>query len=181
MGCAIILIAALMFKGTALASQSKQKTFSSPAAAVEALVKALRVNNEKELLAILGPDSKKLILSGDPVEDKKDREKFILRYDEKNHMKTSGKTKVIHYVGVNDWPFPIPIVKTSQRWHFDTKKGREEILSRRIGKNELGAIQTCLAIVDAEHEYATFDRNGDGRLEYAQKLLSTRGKTDGLY
>jgi hypothetical protein len=148
---------------------------------VEALVKALRVNNEKELLAILGPDSKQLILSGDTVEDKKDREKFILRYDEKNHMKTSGKTKVILYVGANDWPFPIPIVKTGQRWHFDTKQGREEILSRRIGKNELSAIQTCLAIVDAEHEYATVDRNGDGHLEYAQKLVSTKGKADGLY
>ncbi len=181
MGCAVILIAALLLEGTALASQPKQKTFTTPAAAVEALVKALRGSSEKELLAILGPNSRKLILSGDPVEDKKEREKFILRYDEKNHMKTSGKTKAILYVGSNDWPFPVPIVKTGQGWHFDTKKGREEILRRRIGRNELGAIQTCLAIADAEHEYATLDRNGDGRLEYAQKLLSTRGKTDGLY
>jgi hypothetical protein len=181
LGCAIILIAAVMFNGTALAAQAKQKTFVTPEETVQALVKALRDNNEKELLAILGPDSKTLISSGDKVDDRKGREKFILLYDEKNHMEKSGDKKVILHVGDNDWPFPIPIIKTGTGWRFDTRQGKEELLNRRIGEHELATIQTCLAIVDAEREYATIDRNGNGLLEYAQKLQSTKGKMDGLY
>jgi hypothetical protein len=84
-------------------------------------------------------------------------------------------------VGINDWPFPIPIVKFGKNWRFDTKLGKEEILSRRIGRNELAAIQTCLAIVDAQREFATMDREGDGLLKYAQKFHSDKGKMDGLY
>ena len=181
LSCAIVLLVAVMFNGTALASQVKQKSFTTPESAVEVMVKAFRDNSSSELLAIFGPDSKTLILSGDKIDDRKGREKFIQRYDEKNRLETSGKTKVILHVGNNDWPFPIPIVKTGARWQFDTKLGKEEILNRRIGKNELGAIKTCLAIVDAEREYTAIDRDADGRLEYAQKLESTQGKKDGLY
>ena len=179
--CAIIMLVAMMFNGTAMSAQAKQKTFATPDAAVQAMVKAFRDSSDKELFAIFGPGSEKLILSGDKVYDSKVREQFIQRYDEKNRIQASGKTKAILIIGDNDWPFPIPIVKTGAQWSYDTMQGREEIINRRIGKNELGAIQTCLAIVDAEREYTAIDRDADGRLEYAQKLESTQGKKDGLY
>jgi hypothetical protein len=179
--CAFALSAFVMFQGTAQAAQPKQKTFSTPEAAVEALVKALRDGSEKELLAIFGPGSETLISSGDKVDDRERREEFVRLYGEANHLVPAGEKKLIVHVGKNDWPFPIPIVKAGESWRFDTKQGKEEIINRRIGENELGAIQTCLAIVDAQREYAAVDRDGDGLLEYAQKFGSTEGKTDGLY
>ena len=179
--CALALLVAVMFQGTALAAQPKQKTFVTPEAAVEALIKALRDHDEKALLAIFGPGSEPLISSGDKIDDRERREEFVRRYGEANRLEAAGDKKRIVHVGKNDWPFPIPIVKTGDNWRFDTKQGREEILHRRIGENELGAIQTCLAIVDAQREYAAVDRDGDGLLEYAQKFASTKDKTDGLY
>jgi hypothetical protein len=170
-----------MFQGTAMAAKPTQKTFETPEAAVEALVKALRDHSEKELVVIFGPGSEKLISSGDKVDDRERREEFVRLYGEANRLEPAGDNKRIVHVGKNDWPFPIPIVKTADRWRFDTKQGREEILNRRVGENELDTIQTCLAIVDAQREYAALDRDGDGLLAYAQKFYSTRGKTDGLY
>ena len=179
--CALALFVVVMSQGTATAAQPKQKNFGTPDAAVEALVKALRDGSEKELLAIFGPGSETLISSGDKVEDRERREKFIRLYGEANRLEPAGDKKIIVHVGKNDWPFPIPIVKVGESWRFDTKQGREEIINRRIGENELGAIQTCLAIFDAQREYAAGDRDGDDLLEYAQKFASTKGKTDGLY
>jgi hypothetical protein len=179
--CAFALFAFVMFQGTAQAAQPKQKSFRTPEAAVEVLIQALRDHNEKALLAIFGPGSESLISSGDKVEDRVRREEFVRLYSEANHLVPAGDKKIIVHVGKNDWPFPIPIVKAGENWRFDTKQGREEILNRRIGENELEAIQTCLAIVDAQREYAAVDRDGDGLLEYAQKFASTKGKTDGLY
>lgn len=179
--CALALFVVVMLMGTALAEKPKQRTFEKPEAAVEALVKALRDGSEKELRAIFGPGSETLISSGDKIDDRERREDFVRLYDEENRLETAGDRKVIVHVGKNGWPFPIPIVKAGESWRFDTKQGREEILNRRIGENELDAIQTCLAIVDSQREYAAVDRDGDGLLEYAQKFYSTRGKTDGLY
>ncbi len=181
LGFAGALIVVVMFQGAALAAQAKQKTFETPQAAVEAMVKAFHDQNKKELFAIFGPGSETLISSGDEVEDSEVREKLLLRYGEKNRTESEGEGKVILHVGNNDWPFPIPIVKTGERWRFDTMQGKEEILSRRIGENELGAIQTCLAFVDAQREYAVMDRDGDGLPAYAQKFRSTKGKKDGLH
>ncbi len=179
--CAIALFVVVMFQGTSLAANPKQKTFGTPEAAVESLVKALRDHNKKEIVVIFGPGSETLVSSGDPVDDRERREKFVRLYGEKNRMETVRDGKIILIVGNNDWPFPIPIVKTGTSWRFDTNTGKEEILHRRIGENELGAIQTCLAIVDAQREYAVMDRDGDGLLAYAQKFVSTKGKKDGLY
>jgi hypothetical protein len=179
--CALVLFVVVMFQGTVLAAKPKQETFGTPEAAVEALVKALRDHNEKELLALFGPGSETLISSGDPVADRERRDKFVRLYGEKNRLQKAGESKVIIYVGYTDWPFAIPIVKVGENWRFDTKQGREEVLNRRIGENELNAIKTCLAIVDAQREYAARDRDGDHLLEYAQKFESTKGKTDGLY
>ncbi len=179
--CALALFAFVVLQGETLAAQAKQKTYGTPEAAVEALVKALRDGSEKELLAIFGPGSEPLISSGDKVEDRERREEFVRLYGEANHLSQAGDRKFVVHIGKNDWPFPIPIVKKGESWQFDTKQGKEEILNRRIGENELASIQTCLAIVDAEREYAAVDRDGDGLLEYAQKFASTKGKTDGLY
>jgi len=178
---ALTLFVVAMFQGTALAAKPTQKTFESPEVAVEALIKALRDHNGKELLAIFGPGSEPLILSGDKVDDRERGDEFVRLYDDANHLEPAGDKKVIVHVGKNDWPFPIPIVKTGGSWRFDTKQGKEEILHRRIGENELDTIQTCLAIVDAQREYAALDRDGDGLLAYAQKFESTKGKTDGLF
>lgn len=178
---ALVLIAVIVIQGPALAAAAKQKSYETPEAAVQALVKALRDHNEKEQLAIFGPGSETLISSGDAVNDRERREEFVRLYDEKNRLETVGEKKVIVHVGNKDWPFPIPIVKAGERWRFDTKKGKEEILNRRVGENELEAIQTCLAIVDAQREYAAMDRDGDGLLEYARKFESAPGRHDGLY
>ncbi len=179
--CALALLVAVMLQGTALAAKPKQKSFESPEAAVEALVKALRDHSEKELLVIFGPGSEALISSGDKVDDRVRREGFVRQYDEANRLEPAGEEKRIVHVGKNDWPFAIPIVKAGASWRFDTKQGKEEILNRRIGENELGAIQTSLAIVDAQREYAALDRDGDGLLAYARTFYSTEDKMDGLY
>ncbi len=181
LSCAFALLFVVMFKWTAVAAQAKQKNFETPEAAVGALVQALRDNSEKELLALLGPGSETLVSSGDKVEDREQSAQFVRYYDERNVLEIAGGRKIILHVGNNDWSFPIPIVKTSKGWRFDTKLGKEEILSRRIGRNELNTIQTCLAVVDAEREYATRDHEGSGLLEYAQKFFSDKGKKDGLY
>jgi len=181
LSCALALLVVGMFEGTAAVAQAKQKTFETPEAAAGALVQALRDNNEKELLALLGPGSETLVSSGDEVADREQSAQFVRLYDEKNILEKAGENKMILHVGNNDWPFPIPIVMTGKDWRFDTKLGKEEILSRRIGRNELNTIQTCLAFVDAEQEYATRDPEGSGLLEYAQKFNSDKGKKDGLY
>jgi hypothetical protein len=172
----------LMFSlyGICSAALAQQETFSSPEAAVKAAVTATRNNNEKELLAIFGAQAKEILYSGDPVADKERRTEFLKDYDEKNHLTTQGENTIL-VVGKQDWPFPIPIVKKGQSWVFDTEKGKQEILNRRIGSNELDTIQTCLAIVDAQREYALKDRDRNGLLEYAQKFVSDPGKRNGLY
>jgi hypothetical protein len=112
--------------------------------------------------------------------DKQRREKFISAYDRKSTLTGEGN-KMVLSVGEEDWPFPIPLVKMGGQWLFDVKAGKEEILNRRIGQNEMNTIQTMLAIVDAEREYAMADHDGDGLLQYAGKLWSDPGEKNGLY
>lgn len=163
-----------------LAATPQQKTFASADEAVKVAVAAAKSNDDKELLAIFGAQAKDLMSSGDPVADKQRRAGFLKAYEEKNRLVTE-KEKTILVVGKNDWPFPIPVVKRGDNWVFDTNAGREEILNRRIGENELNVIQVCLAIVDSQREYAMKDRDGSGVLQYAQKFLSDPGKKNGLY
>jgi hypothetical protein len=159
-----------------------QKSFSSPEEAVKAVAAAAKNNDDKELLAIFGPGAKELLFSGDPVADKQRRARFIAAYDEKSGLATEGESR-IWIVGKQGWPFPIPIVKKGQSWVFDTEEGKQEILNRRIGENELFTIQAMLAIVDAQREYAikVHDNDKSGLLEYAQKFVSDPGKRNGLY
>ncbi|MGE5219958.1 MAG: DUF2950 domain-containing protein [Chloroflexota bacterium] len=171
---------ALALSDICVAAVAQQKSFSSPAEAVKAAIAAARSNNDKEMLAIFGAQAKELLYSGDAVADKQRRAQFLAAYDEKNRLATEGDHTVL-YVGKQDWPFPIPLVKKSDSWIFDTEKGREEILNRRIGENELYTIQSMLAIVDAQREYARKDRDRNALLEYAQKFISDPGKKNGLY
>ena len=170
----------LTMSGLSPAETVKQRTFASPEEAVEALVTALRSNDVNALEAIFGPGSRTLFISGDPVEDQSGRERFLKFYDEKNRLEETAD-KVFLSVGDDDWPLPIPIVKRDALWRFDAKEGMDEILARRIGRNELSVIQVCLAYVDAQREYAIEDRDTDGLLEYAQKFRSDPGKKNGLY
>ena len=184
-GCALLLVSVLFITLTygqvLAAAEPKQKTFPSPEEAVKALVAALKAGDTKALSALFGPGSKDLVSSGDRVADKANSDRFVSSYEEKNRLEESGTDKVVLYVGNRDWPFPIPVVKREGSWRFDSKEGKEEILARRIGKNELSAIQVCLAYVDAQREYAEKDRDGDGLLEYARKFGSDPGKKNGLY
>ena len=137
-------------------------------------------NDDNELLAIFGADAKDLISSGDAVADKARRGRFLKAYDDKNQLVEEGE-KMVLVIGQQDWPFPIPVVKRGNGWVFDTEQGREEILNRRIGRNELSTIQVMLAVVDAQREYTMKDVDGDGLLEYAQTFRSDPGKKNGLY
>ncbi len=178
MAAALVVVFAC---GSAHANPPHQRSFSSPGAAVRAMADAVKADDTRALLRIFGPGSKDIVLSGDPVEDKEGHRRFIKRYEEKNRLEeVSGK--VILYTGNDEWPFPIPIVKAGTRWRFDAKAGGQEILARRVGRNELNAIQVCLAYVDAQQEYAMKKgRQGNGLLEYAQKFVSAPGAHDGLY
>ena len=177
----VLIMVGLILLAGRLPAVEAQKIFASPEEAVSSFIDALTNNDQKELLAILGPEGESLLSSGDPVADKQGKDDFLQKIREKNAIEKDGLTKAILLVGMDDWPFPIPIIKEGEGWYFDTSEGKEEILNRRIGKNELFTIQTCLAIVDAQREYAMMDSDGDGLLEYAEKFKSDPGKRNGLY
>ena len=160
---------------------TKRASFATPQAGVEALVAALRQHDESALQRLLGADSKRLIDSGDSAADRAAWDKFVADYDAKQEIQMQGDNKAVLSIGVGDWPMPIPLVKRGSTWMFDTAAGIEELIARRIGRNELDAMQVCLAFVDMEREYAELDRNGDGTLEYTARLISTKGARDGLY
>jgi len=161
---------------------TSQTTFNSAGNAADSLVAAMRANDTAQLKSVLGSDSDEILSSGDPVADKNDREAFLKAYDEKQLVTGTDKADSLTIVvGQSDWPLPIPIVREGQKWRFDTAAGKEEILNRRIGRNELSTIQTCLAILDAQREYVSSDRDANGLCEYATKFISTPGKKDGLF
>ncbi|MGH6781537.1 MAG: DUF2950 family protein, partial [Sphingomonadaceae bacterium] len=176
-GVVVVAVAA----GVAIGAAARQKSFPSPEEGVRALIDAARNNDERVLLEILGPEAKPIIGSGDPVSDRGTREWFVKSYEEAHSLVKSGDATVVLQIGKDEWPFPIPLVKESTGWRFDTAEGKEEILNRRIGRNELDVIQVCLAYVDAQREYYRRDPDGDSLLQYAQKFISTKGKRDGLY
>lgn len=174
------VVLAVVCTATSSLALAQQKSFSSAEEAVEAAMTAARNNNEKDMLAIFGAQAKELLFSSDAVADKQRREEFLAAYAESHRLVAEGQDTIL-LVGKQDWPFPIPLVKRGNAWVFDTAKGKEEILNRRIGENELYTIKTLLAVVDAQREYALKDRDRDGLLEYAQKFVSEPGKKDGLY
>jgi hypothetical protein len=163
-----------------LAENANQLTFASPDEAVRALVEALNSKDENALEAIFGPTGQDLITSGDPVADQSGRADFLKLYGEKNSLEQAAD-KMVLVIGNDDWPFPIPIVKKDAVWFFDIAEGSEEILARRIGRNELDAIQVCMDYVDAQREYVQKDRNADGLFQYAEEFKSNKGMKNGLY
>ncbi len=160
---------------------ARQSTFSSPEQATQVLVASLRPVDSARLREVLGPEGDEIISSGDEVADRNGIDKFLMAYDEKHELVAESDGRMILEVGKDSWPMPIPVVQKRGAWRFDTHSGKDEMLNRRIGRNELATIQVCLAIVDAQREYATLDPEGDGLREYAQKFVSDAGKKNGLF
>ncbi len=181
----VCVVAAVMLLlgafSVSLAADTPQKSFPSPEEAVSSLVAAVRADDIKEMHIILGPGSEALISSGDDVSDRAGREKFLKAYDQVNRLEQASADRMVLHIGTDDWPMPTPIVKKGTTWLFDIGKGKEEILNRRIGRNELHVIEVLDAYVDAQHEYASKDCGGGGKVEFAQKFISSEGKHDGLY
>ena len=162
-------------------TQPTQITFKSPEEAVHAVVDALRANDTPRLQAILGPGADQVLSSGDDVADQQNKQKFLDLYDAKSQIVIGADGSATLNVGPDDWPMPIPIVNDGGAWHFDTPGGLDEMLNRRIGKNELATIQVCEAIVDAQEDYVNENPTGSSVPEYAQKFQSDPGKKNGLY
>jgi len=180
-GALTALHLALIVATTQAAPPPGAMTFKSPQAAVDALLAAAAKSETGDLLAVLGPDGKDVVSSGDETADRAGRDALLAAAKEKTVLLTTTKTRVFLTMGPDAWPFPIPIVKGPRGWFFDTAAGREELLSRRIGRNELRAIALCQAFVTAEREYAGVAHDGASTGVYAQKMLSSEGKHDGLY
>jgi hypothetical protein len=178
-GLAWLTMALLIFAMTATAGA--EQSFKTAAEAADALLKAVKSGDQKGVLAVLGPDGAGIASSGDGVEDAAARKQFTDAYDAKHQINMEGDQKAVLVIGDQDWPFPIPIIRKDDRWHFDTATGREEILDRRIGRDELPAIQACLAYVDAQNDYANLTRANTGAAAYAQRIVSLPGRKDGLY
>lgn len=159
-----------------------QKTFATPQEAVQELIKDCLKDDSKALLKLFGPGSKNIVESGDRRQDKDGRSQFGDLAGQKNALIPDPMTpdKIILSIGPNDWPFPVPLVRSGGQWYFDTADGAQEILARRIGTNETNAIEICRGYVEAQYEYAQ-DHRQDGVPVYAQHIVSSPGKQDGLY
>jgi hypothetical protein len=171
------LTACRMFGGGGLDGEA----FASPQAAGETLIAALQANDNDALVRVFGASHQNLLTSGDPVFDQQQRSRFVSSYETRHAFRPWGQGVVILEVGDNAWPFPIPLIDDEGVWRFDTARGDEEILDRRIGKNELDTIQACLAFVDAERDYYRRNPRGRDTAEYARFILSSEGQQDGLY
>ena len=165
-----------------LASASAdQQTFATPEAAVDALYAALKANDDAALVDIFGEKHKNLVITGDRAHDTELRAKAAAQLATFRALEDRGNDRRVLLMGAEAWPVPIPLVRQGGAWRFATEEGAEELLNRRIGGNEYNAIHVLRAYLDAQREYASRDRNGDGVLQYAQKLASAAGKQDGLY
>jgi hypothetical protein len=169
------LLLAACFPSRSMAQPPGQKTFSSAEEASRALVTAAQNNDEKAMLAILGPGGKQIVSSGDDAEDAESRANFVERYQEMHRLVKEPDGTTILYIGAHNWPTPIPLMHKGNSWYFDTEAGKKEILYRRIGRNELSAIRVCQELVASEKEYWAQHN------EYAQKIFSDEGRKDGLY
>ena len=162
------------------AESPEQETFASPEDAVVAVVQAARSSDTQSLLQAFGDAGAKVIFSGDAAVDQHSREVFLAAYDERAYV-VEGPSTATLYVGNEEWPFPVPLVKEGQAWHFDTAAGAEEITRRRIGRNELNTIRVCQAYAQAQREYASLGHDGNPAGAYARRIASAPGMHDGLY
>ena len=159
-----------------------QATFNTPEEALQAVVVAMRVHDNEKLKEIFGPDSDDLLFSGDPIDDDLTLDRFVMAYDQKHKLLPKDDGSMTIVVGKDDWPMPIPLMRDSSgKWLFDTDNGVAEVITRRIGRNELTVIEVCKAICDAQREYAQRNPDKDEFPEYARQFISDPGKTNGLY
>jgi hypothetical protein len=178
-GCIAVLTTSLAIP---LAAQEHgQKTFASATAACQALVAAVQADNRQALLAILGPEAKGIISSGDPVEDRDNRLDFVQKYEQMHRLVTELDGETTLYIGAENWPTPIPLVEKNGAWYFDTAAGSQEVLYRRVGRNELTVIAVCRELVDAQKEYYGEQHPGESTHQYARKIFSDPSRQDGLY
>jgi len=157
------------------------RSFASAEEAVDALIAALQAGDNAQLNLLFGPGSEELVSSGDDVADANDRAAFVESYSVKHELVPEGDAKVVLQVGENDWPVPVPLVQRDGRWYFDGAEGVDEIIYRRVGRNELGAIDVCRGFVAAQNEYASEGRDGNPPGYYAAYLISDEGTQNGLY
>jgi hypothetical protein len=178
LGAAVLAVTVVL-----LHAAPNQRTFATPQEAAQAAIEAAEHNDTAALLKLFGPDGKDIVDSGDPTEDKKERAEFARRAREKMQVSQdpTNPDRAVFSVGEQDWPFPVPLVRKDGQWRFDSSQGRLEILARRIGANEIDAMEVCRGYVEAQLEYAAQDRDAHGTLQYAQKIVSSPGKHDGLY
>jgi hypothetical protein len=164
----------------AFAQQPGQRTFASPDDAARAFFAAVQIPDDREPLSILGPEAKEILSSGDAVEDSDARTDFVVKYREMHRLVTEQDGTVTLIIGAENWPFPIPLVNKNGSWYFDTSAGKDEIVFRRIGKNELAAMDACRELVEAEKQY--FSRSPAAfPKQFAQNLVSDKGRHNGLY
>ena len=160
---------------------SQPQKFASPESAVGSLVSALRAGDQAQLARIFGPDDSDIVSSGDPVADRAEIGRFLTAYDAEHRLQREPDGRYTLIVGTSDWPFPVPIVKSDEQYVFDSAAGKDEIVNRRIGRNELSTELVCLAIVDAQRDYVALRPMGGDLPVYAQKIVSDPGTKDGLY
>ena len=169
-------------QGNTVSEKAVQRTFASPEDAGAALLDAAKSGDQGTLLAIFGPEAKDVLFSGDPVKDKDAFQDFVVRYAQMHRWREIKAGGQMLYAGADNWVFPIPLGQNpSGQWYFDTAAGKDEILARRIGKDELTAIVACTALAQAQDEYFSQAHDGDKVKQYAQKLISDEGKQNGLY
>ncbi|HKE29357.1 MAG TPA: DUF2950 domain-containing protein [Bryobacteraceae bacterium] len=176
-------IALLLGAAGYAAPQQAQRAFATPQEAAQALVDATAKNDTAAMLRLFGSSGRDIVESGDAAQDKARRADFARRAGEKLEIETepSNPSRATVVVGQEGWPLPVPLVRKNGQWSFDAPAGRVEVLARRVGRNELVAIDVCRAYVEAQMEYASRDRDGAGTLHYAQRIASSPGKRDGLY
>ena len=185
--CVLLLALAAIIVLTAGCQKSQQapsgpKTFASPDDASRSVYEAAKAGDSNGLLAIFGPDATELIVSGDPVQDKTAREKFAANYDQMHRWGMLTNNGMVLNIGAENYPFPFPLMKNpSGQWYFDSNSAKQEILARRIGDNELSAIEVLNAIADAQADYFSQTHDGSNVHQYAQKIASEEGKHNGLY
>lgn len=175
----VALLASIHFSQSAV-EPATAKAFNSPQQAVTALAEAVHTTNRSAFAALFGPEARRLV-NPDTVQGARELAEFAAAFNATNRLVRDSDLRVILEVGDNGWPFPIPIIKTAAGWRFDTAAGVNEILNRRIGRNELAVLRVIRAYVEAQREYASRDRDGDEVLEFAQRIASSPGRTDGLF
>lgn len=177
----MLALATIFLMQVGWAQSVTQRHFASPEEGVDALVEAVKTHDVAKINDILGPDGDRLVSSGDEVADRKSRSAFVKAFKQGHLLVQDGERQLTLVIGKKEWPLPIPLVKSDKGWYFDTQKGDDEILARRIGRNEIAAMKVLLEIADSEREFAALNRGEDGVPEYAVRIISSPDKRDGLY